>query len=174
MTSKMLQDIGIKLKKLRKQIGGDRKEMAARLKISPSTYYKNECGLNFPSMHTLKLLSDNFKISMDWFIFNKDSMLFEEKAKREVELEEAVQKLTAELDRERKNLEEVCGKQEEELKKQREKTAFVDARPDIRELLEYMERFPIFYHEFMIYFRNYKKEKQAGEVVPGPVKGADS
>lgn len=124
MRNRFLQEIGNKLKKLRKQIGCDRKGMAARLQVTPSAYYKNECGINFPSMNILKLLSDNSKISMDWFFFNKGSMYLEEKSKKETDLEQAVKKLTAELeqteekltaewDKERKKLEEACKKQGE-------------------------------------------------------------
>jgi hypothetical protein len=57
-------------------------------------------------------------------------------------------------------------KREEELKKYREKTAFLETKPEMQELLEYIEKVPIFYHKFMLFFQEYKMEHNE----PGPSK----
>lgn len=85
-------------------------------------------------------------------------MYYEEKAKKEMELEQEVKKLNAELNQERKNLQAECKKRDEELKKHQEKTAFIESRPEMQELLEYIEKVPIFYHKFMVFFQEYKME----------------
>jgi transcriptional regulator with XRE-family HTH domain len=129
MRKKILPQVAARLKKIRRQIGCDKKEMAARLGVTTSGYYKNEHGETLPSVSSLKRLSDDFNISMDWFFFNKGPMHYEEKAKKEMELEQEVKKLNAELNQERKNLQAECKKRDEELKKHQEKTAFIESRP---------------------------------------------
>ncbi|MGD2085965.1 MAG: helix-turn-helix domain-containing protein [Candidatus Aminicenantes bacterium] len=159
MRKKILQQVAVKLRKIRQQAGLDRKEMAARLGITPGAYYKNEYGDALPSLRSMKYLADNYNISLDWLVFNKGPMLYEEKGKKERELEQEVKRLTAELDQE-------CKKREEELKKYREKTAFLETKPEMQELLEYIEKVPIFYHKLMIFFQEYKTE----HTEPGPAK----
>jgi transcriptional regulator with XRE-family HTH domain len=156
----MLKAAGVRLKKLRKHVNCDKKQMASRLGIVTNTYYKNESGLNLPSLTTLKRLVDDFDLSMDWLLFGRGSMFFKEKAQKEKELEQAVKELNTQLDRERKNHETECKKKEEELKNQRQKAAFIESRPDMKELLEHMEQDAIFYHKLMLYFQEYKIEKK--------------
>jgi transcriptional regulator with XRE-family HTH domain len=139
------------------------KEMAARLGITFSGYYKNEHAETLPSVSSLKRLSDDFHISMDWLFFNKGPMHYEEKTKKEMELEQEVNKLTAELNQERKNLHTECKKRDLELMKLQEKTTFIDSRPEMLELLEYIEKVPIFYHKLMVFFQEYKMEHNGSE-----------
>lgn len=49
MRKKILQQVSVKLKKIRQQAGLDRKEMASRLGITAGAYYKNEYGPYFLS-----------------------------------------------------------------------------------------------------------------------------
>jgi transcriptional regulator with XRE-family HTH domain len=156
----MLKAAGARLKKLRKHVNCDMKQMASRLGIVKNTYYKNENGVNLPSLTTLKRLVDDFDLSMDWLLFGRGPMFYKEKAQKEKELEHTVKELNTQLDRERKNHEAECKKKEEELKDQRQKAAFIESRPDMKELLEHLEQDAIFYHELMLYFRKYKIEKK--------------
>ena len=82
MQKKMLQEVSERLKKTRKQIGCDRKTMAAHLGVTPSAYCKNESGIYLPSLNSLLRLVDTFKISIDWLLFNKGTMYYDEKAKK--------------------------------------------------------------------------------------------
>jgi transcriptional regulator with XRE-family HTH domain len=160
MRLEILKPVGARLKKLRKHLNFDMKQMASRLGIVTNTYYKNENGLNLPSLIILKRLVDDFDLSMDWLLFGRGPMFFKEKAQKEMELEHAMKELNTQMDRERKNHEVECKKKEEELKNQRQKAAFIESRPDMKELLEYMEQDAIFYHKLMIYFQEYKIEKK--------------
>jgi transcriptional regulator with XRE-family HTH domain len=145
MTKKILPEVAARLKTIRQQIGCDKKAMAARLGITTSGYYKNEHGETLPSVNSLKRLSDDFNISMDWLFFNKGPMHYEEKTKKEMELNQERQDLLAE-----------CQKRDEELSKLQEKTGFIESRPEMQELLEYIEEVPIFYHKLMVFFQEYK------------------
>jgi transcriptional regulator with XRE-family HTH domain len=69
------------------------REMAVRLHITPGAYSKNERGLNFPGLDTLRCLTRDFDISMDWLIFEKSPMYNKEKEQREKELEQTVEML---------------------------------------------------------------------------------
>ena len=160
MRLKILKPAGARLKKLRKHLNCDMKHMASRLGIVTNTYYKNENGLSLPSLITLKRLADDFDLSMDWLLFGREPMFYKEKGQKEMELEHAVKELTTQLDRDRKNHEAECKKKEEELKNQQQKAAFIESRPDMKELLEHMEQDAIFYHELMLYFQKYKIEKK--------------
>lgn len=160
MRLKILKPAGARLKKLRKHLNCDMKQMASRLGIVTNTYYKNENGLSLPSLITLKRLADDFDLSMDWLLFGRGPMFFKEKAQKEMELEHAMKELNTQLDLERKNHEAECKKKEEELKNQRQKATFIESRPDMKELLEHMEQDAIFYHKLMLYFQEYKIEKK--------------
>jgi transcriptional regulator with XRE-family HTH domain len=138
---KIKQAVGLRLKTVREQAGCSMPEMAVRLHITPGAYSKNERGLNFPGLDTLQYLARDFDISMDWLIFEK----------------ETVQTLE-------QNLEGVQGQLEEERKKQ-EKAAqamanAIEMNPEVKELLDNLERDPIFYHKLMLNFQEYKLEKK--------------
>ena len=165
MTKKLLPEVAARLKKIRQQIGCDKKEMAARLGITTSGYYKNEHGETLPSVSSLKRLSDDFNISMDWLFFNKGPMHYEEKAKKEMELDQEVKNLNAELNQERQDLQAECQKRDEELTKLQEKTGFIESRPEMQELLEYIEKVPTFYHKLMVFFQEYKMKSPSPQQV---------
>jgi transcriptional regulator with XRE-family HTH domain len=78
---KALAAIGSRLSQIRKLLKFNRKAMAARLSIGVGGYNKNEYGVTFPNLHTLKVLQKDLDISLDWLIFGKGPMYF--KAKEE-------------------------------------------------------------------------------------------
>lgn len=156
MRKKMLLEVGEKLKKIRIKTGCDRKTIAALLGVTPSAYCKNERGVYLPSLNSLIRLVENYNISIDWLLFNKGPMYYEEKRKKELELETTIDNLKTELEQERKNTEEKCNTWEQERKSLLQGSAFFESRPEAKELLVYMEQNPIFYHELMIYFQKYK------------------
>ncbi len=77
------QNIGARMRIIRKQLGHSGPEMASVLSIDRTAYYKNESGRNFPGTLTLYRLQKNFDISMDWLIFNKGPMIFKNKKQEE-------------------------------------------------------------------------------------------
>lgn len=58
MRKRILPDVSAKLKKIRRHIGCDKKEMASRLGLTTSGYYKNEHGETVPSVSSLERFSD--------------------------------------------------------------------------------------------------------------------
>ncbi|NIM13193.1 MAG: helix-turn-helix domain-containing protein [Candidatus Aminicenantes bacterium] len=83
----ILQEVGRRLKKMREERNYPPKEMAAKMRIETNTYYKNENGETFPSLVSLDLLQQEFGISMDWLIFNKEPMYYQEKKPEKTEEE---------------------------------------------------------------------------------------
>jgi transcriptional regulator with XRE-family HTH domain len=161
---KIKQAVGLRLKTVREQAGCSMPEMAVRLHITPGAYSKNERGLNFPGLDTLQYLARDFDISMDWLIFEKGPMYNKEKDQREKELEQTAAALKQTVQTLEQNLEGLQGQLEEERKKQ-EKAAqamanAIEMNPEVKELLDNLERDPIFYHKLMLNFQEYKLEKK--------------
>jgi transcriptional regulator with XRE-family HTH domain len=137
----ILKAIALRMKELREQQGCSPVEMASRLGISRGAYNKNEHGINFPCIDTQRRLSEDFDISMDWFLFNKGAMYYKEKdvRERERELEQAVEELQRQLEEERKKHEAEYKKLEAECKKHekaaQDKVVGLEKKPEVRELL---------------------------------------
>jgi len=73
-----LREIGSRLKELRKHLNYSRDRMASFLGVTPNGYGKNECGETLPGIPSLRRLSEELHISMDWLMFNRGSMYFQE------------------------------------------------------------------------------------------------
>jgi transcriptional regulator with XRE-family HTH domain len=59
---------------VREQLNYSIQDMARRLGLSHSGYFKNESGITFPKLNTLARLHEEYDISMDWLIFNQEPM----------------------------------------------------------------------------------------------------
>lgn len=68
-TRSFLADLGRRLKSIRDEHRYTRREMAEKLGLSRSNYYKNECGVSLPKLDTFYRLHNDFDISIDWFLF---------------------------------------------------------------------------------------------------------
>ncbi|MCP5050792.1 MAG: helix-turn-helix transcriptional regulator [bacterium] len=75
------RQVGRRLRQLRKQFNRSLDEMAKKMGVSKSAYYKNEGGLHIPDWKTLNLLQSEYNISLDWLIFNKGPRNFQTKLK---------------------------------------------------------------------------------------------
>ena len=129
----LVQEVGQRLRKFRRQLHYTPGQMAEKLGIMTGGYYKNENGENFPGLDTLNRLQKDFDISMDWFIFNKGPMFYKEKqAEKEKPLE-------------KKEIKKTPGPE--------------DTMPEVKELLEHMAKDPLLRHEVMVYFYKYKENK---------------
>jgi transcriptional regulator with XRE-family HTH domain len=166
-SKKIKQAVGLRLKAIREQVGCTMREMAVRLHITSGAYSKNERGLNFPGLDTLKCLARDFDISMDWLIFEKGPMYNKEKEQREKELEQTVETLKQTVQTLEQNLEGLKGQLEEERKKQEKaaqaRATAIEMNPEVKELLDNLERDPIFYHKLMLNFQEHKLEKKEFE-----------
>ena len=153
--------IAERLKFVRKQLGFSTKDMARRLGVSLPAYYKNEANFTVPSEQSLKRIAEEYDISLDWFLLNRGPMYFKKERERvktlELDLEKAREELkTLELDQERASEEE--GNQ---LNVADDRG--IENRPEIRELLEHMEREPLLYHEILAHLHRFLKNPLAGD-----------
>ncbi len=127
--------IGAKLKKLRKAAGYSQREMGAHLGLTGSSYNKNEKGLTFPNINTLRRLSETFAVSMDWLLFEKGPA-------------------------HRKDLEKGSGASRGESGAEQSKSSTIETKPEVRELLDCMARVPLLYHEILVHFQRFKVDNR--------------
>ncbi|MCP5051208.1 MAG: helix-turn-helix transcriptional regulator [bacterium] len=146
---------GEKLRKLRKEFHLTSPEMADRLRLKSNNYRKNENGVAFPNPKTLYLLTTEFNVSLDWFFFDRGPKFLSEK-NREQELEKKIAELEKELELARQGNTRL--EKEAEAKSQLEQ--------EVKEMLDYMEQVPVFYHETLAHFHRFKMQnRQAAEPI---------
>ncbi len=145
---RLVYEIGRRLRKLREQFNYSPDQMASKLGLSPSGYFKNEHGRRFPGLDTLNLLQRDWDISMDWFIFNKGPVHF--KKKQPEPQPPAEPEKTA-----------------------KETLTLENVGPDVGELLEYMEQDRLLKHEVLVYFYKYKESKERQKPAAPPPPGDD-
>ncbi|MCP4221082.1 MAG: helix-turn-helix transcriptional regulator [bacterium] len=78
----MAYKTGDRLKLIREMHKMNRKDMAAFLQVTSSSYSKNESGTNIPSKRGLAALFNKLGISMNWFIFGRGPIYFKEEEKQ--------------------------------------------------------------------------------------------
>jgi transcriptional regulator with XRE-family HTH domain len=117
--------------------------MARRLGISSAAYYKNETGDTIPNTATLSRMEKEYDISMDWFLFGKGAVYYSKERQRVAVLEKELEAVKKELEQEREKL---AAKEKE-----------LEVRQELRQLIEYMDRDPLLYHELMAYFERFKR-----------------
>ncbi|MDQ1355601.1 MAG: Helix-turn-helix protein [Acidobacteriota bacterium] len=76
---KSVRAISGKFKYVREMLRISPNSMAARMGVSRSSYDKYEYGGAFPSTLGLKVLANDFNISLDWLIAGKGPMIYKEK-----------------------------------------------------------------------------------------------
>jgi len=107
-------------------------EMARKLGLSKSGYFKNEGGFNFPGLKTLDLLQRSYDISMDWFLFGKGPMNYTQKPS----IQPPEEKL--------------------------EESSLKDISPEILSLVESMEQDPLLRAEMLVHYYKYREKREAG------------
>jgi transcriptional regulator with XRE-family HTH domain len=132
-----LQEIGKRLRRVRKQLNYSLERMAGKLGISQSGYYKNEGRITLPRLNTLYRLFNDFDISLDWLLFDQGPMHYKEK---------------------RPGIESADGK------KKNGTLGLDDKSSEVRELLEAMDRDPLLRHELLVYFYKYKNKQGSQSV----------
>lgn len=137
---KTLKGIGERLRLARKQSNYSAREMAERLGLNYNSYYKNENSATYPGLSTLYRLSEDHDISMDWLLFGKGSMYCLEKEKRN-EL--------AEPDKEPDQIRDKADAQ-------KKKTEEFMQKPELKDLLQIMEKIPMVYHAVLEFYWMFK------------------
>ena len=130
IVSKIVAGTGRRLKQLRNHFKYSLDEMARKLELSKSGYFKNEGGFTFPGLKTLDRLQREYDISMDWLIFNKGPINYTKKP--------SVQSL------------------EEE----RGLSALRNVSQEVLGLVEYMEQDPLLRAEMLVHFYRYKEKRE--------------
>ena len=74
MSKKLKREIGLRLGQIREELKLSKKEMAARLCVSPATYFRNESGKTDPAADTLFTLAADMNISLNWLIGGQGEM----------------------------------------------------------------------------------------------------
>ena len=133
---KTSREIGLKLMKIREQESWSQTEMAARLGVTASAYHKNEKGENTPCIASLHRLWKDFDISMNWLFFDAGPKFRKDSSRKEQELAIEVERL------------------------KQGRTAAIVEKPEVRELLECMERIPMLYHDIMLRFQQFKIDRK--------------
>jgi len=130
IVSNIVAETGRRLKQLRKHFNYSLDEMARKLDLSKSGYFKNEGGFTFPGLKTLDRLQRSYDISMDWLLFNKGSMNYTKKP-------------SAQLSEGERGL-----------------SALRNVSPEVLGLVESMEQDPLLRAEMLVHFYKYTEKKE--------------
>ena len=143
-----LSDIALRLRRIRSKHNLTVLEISKQLDMGPNAYRKYERAKNFLSRQSMILLVEKFGISLDWLLFNRGPMYYRE-------IEDALRE-----NKERKEQEKEPKKQPEPQVKEPAvpEDAVIVTAPEIKELLQFMEGNPLFKHQLLTHFYNYKKE----------------
>jgi transcriptional regulator with XRE-family HTH domain len=141
---KALQEMGAKLKKLRQHLGLTRQQMAAHFKVTRTAYYKNENGVSFPSLPSLRALCLGFDVSMDWLLFDKGPMISK---KKEPPPEPP-----------KKPQPEITPKEEKTPDKEIVVEKKKELEPEVEELVAHMESIPLLHHKILTEFQQFKMD----------------
>jgi len=75
---RLLQEIGSRLRQVRKALRLSQQELAEKFGYARATYVKNESGFTFPGVMAFHTLGNMYEISLDWLICNKGTMYHRE------------------------------------------------------------------------------------------------
>jgi transcriptional regulator with XRE-family HTH domain len=143
----ILQGAGLRMRKVREQLGYTRREMAQHLGITVNGYRKNESGECFPNTKSLFQLSTEYGISMDWLFFNNGPMYLKE------------MKRLQDLDKTEPELSHQLADCKAKLASLEQETAEIrQATPEIKEMVIQMGQNPILFHELLLHFHQFVKE----------------
>jgi len=130
LKKKLRRDFGIRLRQLRETQDLTGKKMAEMLQIDRVALQRHEAGQWSPEYPVLLRLCDAFDVSMDWLLFNKGPMFYKQK---ELDAKSAAA----------------------------EKNDCMKAlKEEYRELLEYMEKFPVLRYELLLQFQKFLRDQQ--------------
>lgn len=160
----LYKDAAARLLAIRKTFKLTPSQMAGRLRITPSTYYKAERGENLFGIVTLKRLTLEFGISIDWLVYNHGPQYLSDKTKID-DLEKIYREMKQSCDDQIKTLNKAVALEREKNKRLTEPPEVPGGRysplvnEDIKELLEYFETDSSYFHEMMLHFKKHKENK---------------
>jgi transcriptional regulator with XRE-family HTH domain len=131
--NQIVKETGLRLKKIRKSLTYTQEKMGSYLGVKRPSYDRYERGEVFPGPKALIVLANTFKVSLDWLIANKGTMIYSEKQPPAVNVQ-----------------------QPEEQAQPQAKTGPDVVTADVQELLEHMERIPLLRYEVLTLFHKFK------------------
>jgi hypothetical protein len=102
-----------------------------KIRIAGVTYVNNENGRTIPNFFTLYNMGYQFDVSLDWFVFNEEPVYRTEKT-----VEKKMQEVSP-------------------------LSQLQALLPDIKELLDHMDKIPLLRYEILVQFFKFKEEHQA-------------
>lgn len=135
------KDLGRRFRQFRETQEISQKRMAEMLGINRISLYRHEEGKWFPEYSILHRISEAFDLSMDWLLFNKGPVLYSQK---EQEAKAAALKKEAEEKHDCRNV----------------------LKEEYRELLDYMERFPVLRYELLLQFQEFLRKQRGVQSPP--------
>ncbi len=106
---------------------------------------------------------------MDWFIFSKGPIKYNEK-ERAAEIEELKKQLGGEIEELKKQL-ALKTESENAIKANSKKADRPDIKPEIKELIAHMEAIPLLYYEILSHLQRFKIDNRA--LVDGSMVSSD-
>ena len=82
MKEQLKQEIGTRMREVRKALGFTQEKMVENFDIGRANYSRIEKGEVFPNPSMLNILRTKFNVSLDWLITNNDSMFIPETGER--------------------------------------------------------------------------------------------
>ncbi len=76
----LMQEIALRLKKMRRYFGHSAPNMANKLHMGKSSYYRNEAGRTAPDIQSCYLIGKELGISLNWLILDRGEMLYKKEA----------------------------------------------------------------------------------------------
>lgn len=134
---KLLREIGMRLKQVRKTFNLNQADMALKSGFRRTTYVNNERRRTFPGALAFSRWAESLGISLDWLICNRGSMVYT--AKEEPRQEDVLSTPEA------PGIQKVPKKKEE-----------IKISDDIRELLEDIDRLPLLRFEVLAFHQRFK------------------
>lgn len=135
--------LGTRIKQLRKSLKYNYMEMAAHMGVSEGAYKKYENNERYPSPPAQLKLFEKLGVSMDWLLFNNGPMYLKDK-KMGREWEQQITGLKEKLQQ--------AERQKEEL------AAYYGSPPELAEVIEWLKKDSVLFHEVMAHFQRYKRQ----------------
>jgi transcriptional regulator with XRE-family HTH domain len=145
MTRKeVLQNIGARILSIRNSLRINKAEMANKMGISASSYFKNEAGQNCPDVMTLRIFAEQINLSLDWLILGRGDQVYKSPEDIKKQVAEEIQ-----LAQNAQVASESPQVPENE-----------DLRQDVKELIQHMDNIPLLRYEVLTMFHKFKENKK--------------
>ncbi len=138
------RETGNRLMKVRKEFKLHKREMASRLMVSHSTYHRYETDRALPGIEVFTKLFVDFGVSLNYLLFGKGPVYWKDIPS------------SKELSTKNSTNGTVKGNQTGQ-----------ELAPEIKELIEYLEKEPVLRYDILGTYHRYKEQKEKTSNLPG-------